>query len=76
MRYKRFAISAVIPIFHVHGDADETVSLKNNAGKLANHYEALGGNVQLKILNGLDHEEAIAFMKCSELLTFFLTRGV
>ncbi len=48
MRYKRFAISAVIPIFHVHGDADETVPLKNNAGKLANHYEALGGNVQLR----------------------------
>tara|TARA_B100000809_G_scaffold76219_1_gene73950 strand:+ start:856 stop:1044 length:189 start_codon:yes stop_codon:yes gene_type:complete len=44
----RFAISAVIPIFHVHGDADETVPLKNNAGKLANHYEALGGNVQLR----------------------------
>ena len=72
----RFATSAVIPIFHVHGDVDETVPLEDNAGKLAKRYETLGGNVQLKIRNGLGHEEAIAFMECPELLTFFLADGV
>ena len=66
---------AGVPIFHVHGDVDETVPLEDNAGELAERYEALGGAVQLVIIEGKGHEVCDEFRKCPELLEFFVRQG-
>ena len=67
---------ASIPIFHVHGDVDEVVPLAENAGALAQRYEALGGNVQLVTIRGKGHEVCKEFMQCPELLAFFVTQAI
>ncbi|MDZ4818964.1 MAG: prolyl oligopeptidase family serine peptidase [Planctomycetota bacterium] len=46
---------ARVPLFHLHGDADELVPLEPNSGVAANRYRQFGGNLKLKILPGTGH---------------------
>ena len=43
---------AGVPIFHIHGDADAVVPLKDNSGEVARRYEKLGGKMELKVAKG------------------------
>lgn len=66
--------TAQIPIFHVHGDADEVITLDHHSAELARRYRALGGPVELLIIPGAGHEEISAFFECPRLVEF-LIRG-
>jgi predicted esterase len=46
---------AKIPLYHIHGTADETVPLQPNSEELARRYRALGGRIQLEIIPGGKH---------------------
>jgi len=63
---------AGVPIFHVHGEADEVVPLEQNSAELARRYEALGGSVGVLRVPGKGHEEVREFFECPELVEFFL----
>jgi len=39
---------AGVPIFHIHGDADDVVPLKDNSALLASRYRELGGSMRLR----------------------------
>lgn len=48
--------AAGVPIFHVHGDADDVVPLQDNTAVLASRYRALGGSITVVIVPDLGHE--------------------
>ena len=43
---------ARVPIFHIHGDRDTAVPLKDNSAELARRYRKLGGKMILKVIKG------------------------
>ena len=61
---------ARVPIFHVHGDSDAVVPLEDNSGELARRYKALGGDVEVLVIEGRGHEEASEFFTCQALVDF------
>ncbi|MFO0804718.1 MAG: prolyl oligopeptidase family serine peptidase [Gemmataceae bacterium] len=63
---------ARVPIFHIHGDVDATVPLKENSGEVARQYEKLGGKMELKIAKGQGHNLWEGFFQCQELVDFVL----
>jgi alpha-galactosidase len=65
---------AGVPIFHIHGDADTTVPLKENSEEVARTYEKLGGKMQLKIAKGQGHNLWEGFFQCPELVEFVISR--
>lgn len=46
---------ASIPLYHIHGTADEIVPLQSNSEELARRYRALGGQIQLEIISHGKH---------------------
>ena len=44
-----------IPLFHIHGDADTLVPFENNTGELARRYKALGGEIEVIKVPGVEH---------------------
>ncbi len=44
-----------VPIWHIHGDADTTVPIGPNSNVAVQHYTAMGGNIQLKVMPGSIH---------------------
>jgi hypothetical protein len=46
---------AKIPMYHIHGTADDIVPLQPNSEELARRYRALGGQIQLEIIPGGKH---------------------
>jgi pimeloyl-ACP methyl ester carboxylesterase len=64
-----------IPIFHVHGDADEIVPLESNSAELVRRYKALGGSARLLTVTGKGHEEVREFFECPELVDFFVANA-
>ena len=46
---------AGIPLYHIHGTADEIVPLPSNSEELARRYRALGGQIQLEIISDGKH---------------------
>ncbi len=63
---------ARVPIFHIHGDIDATVPLKENSGEVARQYQKLGGKMELKIAKGQGHNLWDGFFQCQELVDFVL----
>ena len=63
---------ACVPIFHVHGDLDETVPLEVNVGELARRYQQLGGSVELLVIRGKGHEMIPEFLECRPLVDFVI----
>jgi predicted esterase len=61
---------AQVPIFHIHGDCDAVVPLANNSGELAARYQALGGKITLKIVEGQGHNMWPGWFQCEELVAF------
>ena len=63
---------ADVPIFHVHGDSDVVVPLKENSGAMAQRYAELGGRMSLKVIPGKGHEVISEFFECPELVEFVI----
>jgi pimeloyl-ACP methyl ester carboxylesterase len=66
---------AGVPIFHIHGDVDTVVPLKENSGEMARQYEKLGGKMELKIAKGQGHNLWEGFFQCQELVDFVLAHA-
>jgi hypothetical protein len=63
---------AGVPIFHIHGDSDALVPLKDNSGEIARRYEKLGGRMGLKVAKGQGHNLWAGFFECRELVDFVM----
>lgn len=61
---------AGVPIFHIHGDVDTVVPLKENSGTVAARYKELGGAMELKVAKGQGHNLWEGFFRCQELVDF------
>ena len=66
---------AGVPIFHIHGDVDTVVPLKENSGEVARQYEKLGGKMVLKVAKGQGHNLWEGFFQCQELVDFVIARS-
>lgn len=67
---------AGVPIFHIHGDADEVVPLPENSALLDKRYRELGGSMRLRIPPGQGHNVWDGFFQCQELVEFVIARAV
>lgn len=63
---------AKVPIFHIHGDSDALVPLKDNSGELAGRYRELGGPIELVVPPGQGHNMWKGFFQCDELVQFVI----
>jgi alpha-L-rhamnosidase/Prolyl oligopeptidase family len=66
---------AGVPIFHIHGDADDVVPLKDNSALLASRYRELGGNIRMRIPAGQGHNMWQGFFQCEELVEFVIAKA-
>jgi len=66
---------AGVPLFHVHGDADELVPLADNSAVLARRYRDLGGAMRLRIPRGQGHNVRDGFFQCQELVEFVIAHA-
>jgi Concanavalin A-like lectin/glucanases superfamily/Prolyl oligopeptidase family len=61
-----------IPIFHIHGDDDHVVPMRDNSGLLAERYRSLGGQMELVVARGQGHNMWQGFFTCQELVDFVI----
>ncbi len=61
---------AGIRIFHIHGDKDELVPLDANSLELKHRYDALGGDMILRVVKGGGHTLWRGWFECEELVDF------
>ncbi|OIO95005.1 MAG: alpha/beta hydrolase [Armatimonadetes bacterium CG_4_10_14_3_um_filter_66_18] len=66
--------AAGVPLFCIHGDSDQVVSLEANSGLLNTRYTALGGRMQLIVPPGQGHNMWPGFFQCEELVSFVKER--
>ena len=66
---------AKVPIFHIHGDADKLVPLKENSSMVAEIYRALGGEMILEIAEGQWHNMWPGFFQSQNLVDFVVKHG-
>lgn len=59
-----------VPLFLVHGNADRLVPYDENGALLRQRYEAGGGTIAVKIIEGEGHKVSPSFFACQELLDF------
>lgn len=59
-----------VPVFIVHGNADTLVPYEENGALLRQRYEAGGGTVSVKMIDGGGHKVSPSFFECRELLDF------
>lgn len=64
---------ARIPLFLIHGDADQVVPVESHSGELARRYRALNGPVQLVVVAGKGHEITPEYWEDSRLIEFFVS---
>lgn len=64
-----------VPMFIVHGDSDKAVILEENSALLRDRYQAEGGPITLKVIEGEGHRVCPAFFECHELVDFVLARA-
>jgi predicted esterase len=61
-----------VPLFMVHGTKDTLVPYDDNTKLIKESYEALGGPIAVKMIEGKGHQESVEFFKCTELVDFVL----
>jgi hypothetical protein len=66
---------AGVPVFHVHGDADLVVPLKDHSQEFVRRYRELGGQADLLVIPGKGHEEVVEYFQCPAFLEFFLRQA-
>ena len=67
---------AKVPIYHIHGDQDETVPLESNSAELARRYEALGGPVEVEVIAGQGHNMWSGWFESRNLTEFAIARAL
>jgi dipeptidyl aminopeptidase/acylaminoacyl peptidase len=67
---------AHVPIFHVHGDADNVVPMEKNSAEMARRYKALGGKMEVLVIPGKGHEWDDGFWKQPQVVDFLLEQGL
>ena len=63
---------AKVPIFHIHGDRDNTVPLDKNSGELEKRYSKLGGKMKLVVVKGQGHNLWSGWFQSQELVDFVI----
>jgi len=66
---------AKIPIMHIHGDSDTVVPLDRNSQVIHDRYQALGGSMELIVVQGKGHAEIPEFFQSPEMLKFLLAQN-
>lgn len=61
-----------VPMFVVQGDVDKAVPIEENAQILKDRYEAMGGTITLKVIQGEGHAATPSFFADKELIGFVL----
>jgi dipeptidyl aminopeptidase/acylaminoacyl peptidase len=62
-----------VPLFLIHGDADDVVPVEYHSGELARRYRALEGPVRLVIVPDKGHEVVPEYWQEEKLIHFFVT---
>jgi Domain of Unknown Function (DUF1080)/Trehalose utilisation/Prolyl oligopeptidase family len=61
---------AQVPIFHIHGDQDDVVPLKENSLLLAERYRMFGGEIDLEVVAGQGHNMWDGWFQSERLVEF------
>lgn len=61
---------ARVPIFHIHGDSDETVPIEANSAALAQQYKQFGGPMEILLIKGGGHDMWPGWFECQEIVDF------
>ncbi len=64
-----------VPLFAIHGDADQVVPLEANSGEVAKRYAALGGQMQLVVPPGQGHTMWSGFFQSEAMVAFVLANA-
>jgi pimeloyl-ACP methyl ester carboxylesterase len=67
---------AGVPLFAIHGDADEVVPLEANSRLLDERYRALGGKMKLIVPPKQGHNMWDGFFRCPELVDFVKSHAI
>ena len=67
---------AKVPIFHIHGDQDRVVPLEANSAALATRYKALGGPVEVLVIEGQGHNLWEGWFRSDALVNFVIARAI
>ena len=67
---------AKVPIFHLHGDRDQVVPLKQNTAILAETYRKLGGSIEVEIAPGQGHNMWSGFFQSENLTRFAIEQAL
>lgn len=68
--------SSQIPLFHIHGDQDKTVSIVKNSVLMKRSYEYYGGAMDLQVISGLGHEKSSRFFESPKLINFLVRHSL
>jgi len=72
----KFLATEKVPVFHIHGDADQVVPLPENSGELAKRYKAMGGTIALKVIQGRGHDMWPGWFHSQELVDFVINHAL
>ncbi|WDI41590.1 family 16 glycoside hydrolase [Bremerella sp. P1] len=61
---------AKVPIFHLHGDEDKVVPLKDNSALAAERYRQHGGEMELEVVKGQGHDMWNGWFQSEKLVAF------
>ena len=64
-----------VPVFHVHGDADEVAPLLQNTFEFARRYNEAGGRAEFSVVHGKAHQASAGFFQSEQLMVFLLSGG-
>jgi dienelactone hydrolase len=67
--------AAKIPILHIHGDADDKVTMEENNAAIQKRYEQLGGNMRLIVIPGKGYAWDTDYFQSADLNTFFYSQA-
>ena len=63
---------AKVPIFHIHGDKDDTVPLDKNSALIKERYDKLGGPMTLEVVKGQGHNMWPGWFQSQALVDFVI----
>lgn len=67
---------AKVPIHHIHGDSDRVVPLELNSALLVTRYRALGGPVEIEVVEGRGHNLWNGWFQSERLTKFVIERAL
>ena len=67
---------AKVPILHIHGDSDKVVPLSANSAELGKRYKALGGPVEIVVVEGQGHNMWKGWFESKKLTDFIIKRAL